>query len=122
MVIEQRRFIRVDRAIRVRYQLQGKEERYDQALTKNIGGMGLCLLLDAQLPVGSFLKLTLDIPGASKPIETGAKVVWIDKAEKTPDGFKADFEAGLKFTSLSSKSRASIVEFVFESLKRRELS
>ena len=119
-MVEKRKFVRVDRPIRVRYELDGKKEIGGESLSKNIGGEGVCLFFSDSFPVGSFLKLTLDIPGLSEPVKTLAEVVWIDKAQRPDEKVFSDFEAGLKFTSISSVAKASIINFVYESVKRRK--
>ena len=119
-MVEKRRFVRLDCPIRIRYQLEGKDESAGEAFSKNIGGMGICLFLSGSFPVGSFLKLLLEIPGLSEPVETLAEVVWVDKAETREEKVRADFEAGLKFTSISSVAKASIINYVYESVKKRK--
>ena len=119
-MVEKRRFVRLDCPIRVRYQLEGKDEIGGEAFSKNIGGMGICFFLSDPFPIGSFLKLILEIPGLPEPVETLAEVVWVDKAERRDEKVRADFEAGLKFTSISSVAKASIINYVYESVKRRK--
>lgn len=119
---EKRRFVRVDVPIRIRYQIEGKKNSRAEGISKNIGGMGICVHLSHELSIGSLLKLTLAIPGVPEPVETKARVVWIDKAESVLSDFRGDFEAGLKFTSISRVGRAAIVNFICESVKRRKES
>ena len=121
-MIEKRRFVRVDIPIRIRYQIEGKKNSRAEGISKNIGGMGICVHLTHRLPTGSLLKLTLALPGATEPIETEARLVWIDKAESVLGDFRGDFEAGLRFTSISRVGRAAIVNFICESVKRRKES
>ena len=119
-MVEKRRYVRVDVPIRVGYRLPGKKVSKGEALSKNIGRMGICIHLSRTFAVGSLLKLTLGIPGASEPLETEARVVWVDKTEKGDEGFRTDYEAGLTFTSLSNVARASIINFICESVKKRK--
>lgn len=119
-MVEKRRYVRVDVPIRVWYRLPGKKAGKGEALSKNIGGMGICIHVSRTFDVGGLLKLTLGIPGASEPIETEARVIWVDKTEKGDEGFRTDYEAGLKFTSLSQVAKATIVNFVYESVKKRK--
>lgn len=121
-MIEKRRFVRVDVPIRIRYQIEGKKDSRAEGISKNIGGMGICVHLSRELSIGSLLKLTLAIPGVPEPVETKARVVWIDKAESVLSDFRGDFEAGLRFTSISRVGRAAIVNFICESVKRRKES
>ena len=119
-MVEKRRFVRIDHPIRVRYRIEGKEEGEGEALSKNIGGMGICLLLNEAFPVGSLLKLILDVPGTGEPVETAAQVVWVDKVERRDGSSTADFEVGVKFTSITNVGKASIINFIYESVAKRK--
>ena len=121
-MIEKRRFIRVDVPIRIWYQIEGKKNSRAEGISKNIGGMGICVHLSHEFSIRSLLKLTLAIPGVPEPVETKAQVVWIDEAKSVLGDFHGGFEAGLKFTSISRVGRAAIVNFICESVKRRKES
>jgi c-di-GMP-binding flagellar brake protein YcgR len=119
-MVEKRRFVRVDVPIRVWYRLKEKGVAKSEAISKNIGGGGICIHVSHTFAAGSLLKLTLGILGVSEPIETEAEVLWVEKREKGDEGFRTDYEAGLKFTSLSNVDRASIINFICESVKKRK--
>ena len=118
-MVEKRRFVRVDVPIRVWYRLPGKKASKGEALSKNISGGGICILVSRRFPVESLLHLTLRIPGTFEDINTEGKVLWIGKSAKD-EGFPTGYEAGLRFTSISRIAKASIIHFVYESVKKRK--
>ena len=120
-MIEKRRFVRVDVPIRVQYRGEGKKLGKGEAISKNIGGMGICVHVSRRFLAGSLLNLTLRIPGTFEDINAEAKVIWIGKSAKD-GGFPTGYEAGLRFTSISKIAKASIINFICESVERRKES
>lgn len=118
-MVEKRRYVRIDHPIRIRYRVAHNLQSDEEAVSKNIGGRGVCLILNRSIQVGSSLKLSFRLPGVYPAIEARGKVVWTNKLRSGSQDLPNGTEAGVQFTSISNASKACIINFVYESLKRR---
>lgn len=76
--------------------------------TRDLSGGGLQLILKKRLPVGTILRLTLQIPGFS-PVAATATVV---RVEQPPD--TNIFWIAVKFSQITEKDREKIIKFIFK--------
>jgi len=92
-----RRHSRLPVSLEVQYRTQGS---FLVSYTFNLSKGGLFLETQDSLPIGTALTVRLIIPGAEKPIETDARVVWVretNPSQNLPPGL------GLQFDSLESQ-------------------
>lgn len=100
---EKRKFIRLRAPIGVRYKRIRKHRRSREstALTKDISGGGICILVKEELRVGDLLKLELYIPLLEEPVRATGEVAWF-----------SEFEAGIRFRDIAPAELHSVLEFV----------
>ena len=105
----QRRYLRLDAAIWVRYRMIPSladvgidpPARRSFATTANIGGGGLLLRVDEQIPVSTLLELEIDIPTLEEPVLALGKVV------------HAYGGRGIEFLLINEPDRDAIIRHVF---------
>lgn len=101
-----RKFGRVPVSLEVNYRTQGS---FLVSYSRNLSKGGIFLETTHLLPIGTQLTLRFAIPGASEPIETEAKVMWI-----RPQALEAGLPPGLglQFEGLEERMGAIIDELV----------
>jgi len=82
-----------------------------KAKTQNLGGGGVCVILDQGLEKLSQVGLRLALANSQKPIECDGRVVWIVRSQE-PATHKVSFDTGIEFINLSSEDRARIEQFI----------
>lgn len=85
------------------YGLTSRFSFYSEFENINIGGIGLVNI--RFLSLDELLKLKLEFPG--RTVRCKGKIIWL---KNLPDS--EDKKAGVKFTSLESKSRDFIADFI----------
>lgn len=120
--IQLRNFVRVKVALEVSYQLITQEEREHyqivepekKALTIDLSGGGVQLMVREEMEQDSFLVLSLGIPqkGGCFPIKLLGRVRRCEKSPHDPNGYLV----GVAFEDIWEREQDRIVEFVFEKL------
>lgn len=109
---ERRLFKRIDDERYVDFRLLKKMEvnsiNEGKAIDRNISAGGLLLLLEEDLPMGTFLELKFDYPDGSV-VYTIGKVV---RKEEIKEGDKTYFGLGIKFTNISTEDQKRIDEMI----------
>lgn len=109
---DRRLFKRVEDKRYVDFRLLKKSEVISitegKALDKNISAGGLLLLLEEDLPLGTFLELKFEYPDGSV-VYTIGKVV---RKEEIKEGDKTYFGLGIKFTNISAEDQKRIDEMI----------
>jgi len=87
----------------------GKTHR---ALTKDIGGKGVCLVTEGVMERGIPLAIKIQLPDRAAPIAFLGDVVWSLPVDETRPGAKQPpVETGIRFVSIDPKDRALIRQF-----------
>ena len=114
---ERRRFVRLDARIGVRYAVL-PEGTLQPAVSKELGGGGVCFLADRVIPPGTRLQLALALPTRESPVNAIAEVVWsessdvIDKQEH-----RHLAEIGVRFLELSPQDSQTLLAYIASNLK-----
>ena len=67
-------------------------------LTKNLSGLGLCLVADESLQRGTRLEVELTLPDAAEPLTLMAEVIWIMTVEASRKSYEMPkVELGVRF-------------------------
>lgn len=106
MSVHGRKFDRAPVAIEVHFRTKGS---FLVSYSLNLSKGGLFLETESLLPVGSTLPVRFTIPGASSPIETEARVMWV-RSEVSEEGLPLGM--GLKFDLVEDRIGALIDKLV----------
>lgn len=116
---ERRHFVRLDTRLEVTYTvLPATQAR--QAVTKGIGGGGICFFADSELKAGERLQVAMKLPDREQPVNCTAEVVWCEPYEvigKT--GRRRSIEVGVRFLEISPQDQEAVMQHVILSLKPR---
>ncbi|BBB93165.1 MAG TPA: flagellar brake domain-containing protein [Methylomusa anaerophila] len=123
--IQQRSFVRYEAMIPVRVKIldDGNDNKADSAfldaLTKDISGGGVQLVVKQQLPAGAKLKIAIDFPGLGSICVTG-QIIRVQQPQ--PD--KPVFWTAVNFVDIDEKDRNIIIKYIFKKQleqRRKEL-
>ncbi len=113
--IQQRSFVRLNTALRVRMTLLSSKDNSDEepisevVLTKDISGGGIRLIVKEALPIGTKLKLSFDIPGFG-PVQVDGEVI---RVEQSTVNLRA-YWLGVRFINAHNSVSNKIVKFIFK--------
>ncbi|HEY5594349.1 MAG TPA: PilZ domain-containing protein [Nitrospiria bacterium] len=102
-----RHYPRLELGTRVKY--QDAEGNLSDAIASTIGGGGLFIDQFSPPPMGSSVRLEIHLPASKNVIAAESKVVWVRKSLVEKVFYPG---MGLKFTSISDKDRAEILQFI----------
>ena len=109
---ERRRFVRLPTQLPVTYQLLPSTQTH-QALTKQIGIAGTCLVLQETIRHGGLLRVTFTFPDAAQPLSLTGKVVWCERCETIGQtGRNVSFEAGVQFVQVDESDVVALANFM----------
>ena len=87
----------------------GKVQR---ALTKNIGGGGVCMVTEGTFKPGTLLELEIKLPDCENPIVCTAAVIWCRPLIEPKKSYDLPtIEIGLRFVTIDPKQEALIVQY-----------
>jgi uncharacterized protein (TIGR02266 family) len=102
-----REFPRLELGTHIQY--YDTEGRLCEAIASSLGGGGLFIDQFSPPPMGTSVRLEINLPASPKTIEAAAKVVWIRKSLVEKIFYPG---MGLKFTSIADQDRAEIIKFI----------
>jgi c-di-GMP-binding flagellar brake protein YcgR len=112
-VEDKRRFKRIDSNLQVHYKnLRQAGELPIGSLTRNLSEGGVCFQTSKFISLACRLVLEISIPNSPKPVKAISKVAWIRKVPSSDQ-----YELGNQFLEITREDKASIINFVNESLK-----
>lgn len=111
---ERRKYIRLKAYHLAKYRcLSNPEKPAVTASIKDIGGGGVCLRVEEQIPVSSILQIYINFPQMPQAIPCLAKVVWAKKLGKTNR-----YELGIQFLEIEDIFRQTIIKRIGSVHKR----
>ena len=114
---ERRHFVRLDTRLQLAYTVLPTAHPAE-ALTKNIGGGGICLFTDSVLKAGTRLEVTMTLPDQKAPIRFTAEVIWSEAYELISGGkTQRSVESGIEFVAIAPEDQAAILRHVILTLK-----
>lgn len=113
---EKREFLRVDDIVPVAYKKVVKPTGWSterKGIRKDVGGGGIRLICDEELPVGTTLELKFDLPDVLRPtsIIVLGEVVWGQRIEE--EG-KPKYACGVAYVNIDESERKKIIKYVFD--------
>ena len=116
---ERRRFVRLDTRLEVTYTVL-PTTKTQQAVTKGIGGGGICFFADSELKPGERLQVAMKLPGREQPVNGTAEVVWCEPYEVIGKaGRQRSIEIGVRFLEIAPQDQDAVMQHVILSLKPR---
>lgn len=100
---ERRRFIRFEAPVSVEYRTLTLNPIFGKSLAKDLSREGMRLGLKHDLPAGTPLEISLNVPGDNLPVFAAGKVAWAD-----------GLDAGLKLTKIAARDRERVLEYVYK--------
>ena len=106
---ERREFIRL-RTKLMTFVKEPKTGRVQRVLTKDIGGIGVCLVTQDVMEPGMTLEVELRLPDFDAPVTFTGAVVWSQRITEPGTG-KPLIETGVTFVQIDPKPRAIIMQY-----------
>ena len=114
---ERRKFVRLDTRLDVTYTIV-QSGQTKQAVTKDIGGGGICLFTEQILPPGTRLQVAMKLPNAEQPVHFIGEIVWSEPYEVIGKAVRRRaVEAGVRFVEIAPKDQASVMQHVILNLQ-----
>lgn len=116
---ERRKFVRLDTRLEISYTATAlPADQAKQAVTKDIGGGGICLFAERLLPPGTQLQVAMRLPGREQPVNFTAEVVWCEQYEVIGrEERQRAVELGVRFLEIAPQDRDAILQHVILNLK-----
>ncbi len=109
--MDQRKFPRVSYKCLIRVVIDGQEKEID-TFTENIGGGGICVVLDEDLGLFSEVSLEMFLGDYTKPITCRGTIVWIVKRRPVSEGEIARYDTGIEFMNIKDEDKEHIAQLV----------
>ncbi len=88
-------------------------KRVWRALTKDVGGVGVCVVTDESLELGTKLELEIRLPDRDEPITFTGEVVWSREVGGPRKSYEAPIrEVGVKFVEIQPKDQRLLQQYV----------
>jgi c-di-GMP-binding flagellar brake protein YcgR len=117
--MERRKFLRIEDSLPVRYTKAVKkmeEVEFKDTIRVNIGGGGVKLILEENLPKGTILAMHISIPDPEEgfiPVFATGRVVWSEVIEENEK-----YGVGVEFLNIDEEDRRKIVKYVESRLNK----
>jgi len=98
---ERRRFKRVDTALHTKYSIDHAPRPKSDSKSKNISLGGILLELNEKIFPATKVILDIFLPNIEKPINARGEVVWVTEVPGADNLGRKNFNAGIKFLSMS---------------------
>ena len=84
-----------------------------RALTRDIGGIGVCLLTEDPIEPGTPLEVEIKLPDVPAPITFAGEVVWSKPVASSTQSYIGELtaETGVKFVDIDPKARLLILQY-----------
>jgi len=121
--IQRRRDYRLSCILEIKYReveldglkLKPKKEEFTSTRTIDISGGGVCIVLNEELSVNTYLECTLNLEDKIS-VEFIGKIVRTEKNED--DNVYYKYKAGISYQIINNKDRENIVKFIFKEQRK----
>lgn len=105
---DRRKYTRLDAYFLAKYRLVSDPNKESVlASVKDIGGGGICMRVEGDIPVSSIIQIYINFPQVLQSVPTLAKVVWSRKM-----GRSNRFEIGAQFMEIEEVLQKDIIQHV----------
>ena len=113
-----RRYFRLKQSLDATYVLERQPHIQMHGVTADISEGGLRLIIDAKLPMGDVLDLTVVLADTGTRIEVEGTVVWAEDARDYDDpSGKRLFYAGIRFCGMSERDAKALAAYIHANTK-----
>ncbi len=115
---ERRHFVRLDTRLETKYTVLPSGAA-QQGATKDIGGGGICLFAEQELPAGTRLQIAMKLPGREQPVNFTAEVVWSEAYEMIGQSQRQrSVEIGVRFVEVAPQDQEAVMQHVILGMKQ----
>lgn len=100
---ERRKYMRFNTPLDVEYRTLTLNPIFGKALAKDLSREGVRFGVKQDIPVGTPVEISMNVPGDNLPVFAAGKVAWAD-----------GLDTGIKLTKISQKDRARLLEYVYK--------
>lgn len=99
---ERRKYMRFNTPLTLEYRTLTLNPIFGKTLAKDLSREGMRFGIQQDLPVGTSLEISMNVPGDNLPVFASGKVAWAN-----------GFDAGVKLTKISQQDRMRVLEYVY---------
>jgi hypothetical protein len=110
---EKRRFPRFDFSVDVYFKKKASAEKEKLSLTKNISGVGVCLISYDDLLEADILELQICFSDTKDPLQVLGKVVWTKEFVIGEPQKGKRYDVGVEFIGLDEEAKKKINQHLF---------
>ena len=122
--LQRRQFMRLNLHLRVTYQILSNNQNVPdesskkmEAMSKDISGNGICLIMDERLPKGTRLDMFVPLLPDRPPIYVVGEIVRAD--DPHGETHRKNYDVGIRFVEIRLTDQDRIVKYVFEQERKR---
>jgi c-di-GMP-binding flagellar brake protein YcgR len=108
-MLEKRRFIRFDAALKITYIVQRDPKIEKSGVTKDIGAQGMQLLTNDKLESGDKVDLNIFVPEALNPAHVKGVVVWTRAYDAAKN---YSYSSGIDFEKIEEDNKNTFLRFL----------
>ena len=109
---ERRQFIRIPSRLTTVFK-NLKTGKVRRALTKDIGGGGICLITEELLEPGTELEIEFTLPDRPAPVLCRGEVLWSRPAGAPKKSYQSPTgESGVKLTQIDPKDQTAVAQYI----------
>lgn len=99
---ERRKYMRFNALLDLEYKTLALNPIFGKALLRDLSREGLRFNIKQNIPIGTPVEISMNVPGDNLPVFAAGKVAWAD-----------GLDAGVKLTKISRTDRARMLEYVY---------
>lgn len=116
---EYRKLLRADILLKVLYKTKNWPLLEGVAYSKNVGTIGVNIIMGDKLDKNTQLELQIFLPGDDRPVVVKGKLVWQYKCAYVPESKRQYYASGVQFTDMAPDDAIKASDFVRNLLKNR---
>jgi c-di-GMP-binding flagellar brake protein YcgR len=110
---ERRKFPRFNFLVDVSFKKKAAFKKEKLSITKNISGVGVCLISYEELKVDDNLELKVFMPETKKPMKVMGRVAWVREFVIGDPQQGKRYDVGVEFLGLSEEDKEKINQHLF---------
>ncbi len=100
---DRRKYMRFNTPLDMEYRTLTHNPIFGKALARDLSKEGVRFGLKQDIPIGTSVEISMNVPGDNLPVFATGKVAWAD-----------GLEAGVRLTKISPADRARVLEYVYK--------
>ena len=116
---EYRKLLRANILLKVLYKTKNWPLLEGVAYSKNVGTVGINIIMGDKLEKNTELSLQIFLPGDDKPVMAAGKLVWQYKCPYLPPSSRQYYTSGIQFSEMAPNDAIRASDFIRNLLKTR---